>query len=192
VFLVQFQDYLVKSQSKIFNRFSKKSASNIFPSLGRMTAFIIESFRLSRNFIIYFIENHLIFYPTPINLTYAWSFGSAAGICLIIQMLSGIFLAMHYTPHIDLAFSSVEHIMRDVNHGWLIRYIHANGASMFFIVVYCHIFRGLYYGSYMHPRQLLWCSGVLIFILMMATAFMGKIIAQNGDILIKTRLNNKI
>jgi ubiquinol-cytochrome c reductase cytochrome b subunit len=186
----------VKLQSKIFNRFSKKSASNIFPSLSRMTTFIIESFRLSRNFIIYFIENHLIFYPTPINLTYAWSFGSAAGICLIIQMLSGIFLAMHYTPHIDLAFSSVEHIMRDVNHGWLIRYIHANGASMFFIVVYCPTFLGLYYGSYMHPRQLLWCSGVLIFILMMATAFMGKIIAQNGDILIKTflktRLSNKI
>ena len=91
-------------------------------------------------------------------------------------MVSGIFLAMHYTPHIDLAFSSVEHIMRDVNHGWLIRYIHANGASMFFIVVYCHIFRGLYYGSYMHPRQLLWCSGVLIFILMMATAFMGYVL----------------
>jgi len=83
---------------------------------------------------------------------------------------------MHYTPHIDLAFSSVEHIMRDVNHGWLIRYIHANGASMFFIVVYCHIFRGLYYGSYMDPRQLLWCSGVLIFILMMGTAFMGYVL----------------
>lgn len=84
-----------------------------------------------------------------------WSFGSAAGLCLVIQIITGIFLAMHYTPHIDLAFSSVEHIMRDVNNGWLIRYIHANGASMFFIVVYCHIFRGLYYGSYMQPRQLL-------------------------------------
>jgi ubiquinol-cytochrome c reductase cytochrome b subunit len=80
---------------------------------------------------------------------------------------------MHYTPHIDLAFSSVEHIMRDVNNGWMIRYMHANGASMFFIVVYCHIFRGLYYGPYMQLRQLLWCSGVIIFILMMATAFMG-------------------
>jgi ubiquinol-cytochrome c reductase cytochrome b subunit len=83
---------------------------------------------------------------------------------------------MHYTPHIDLAFSSIEHIMRDVNNGWLIRYIHANGASMFFIVVYCHIFRGLYYGSYMHPRQLLWCSGVIIFIVMMATAFLGYVL----------------
>jgi len=92
------------------------------------------------------------------------------------QILSGIFLAMHYTPHIDYAFSSVEHIMRDVNYGWLIRYIHANGASMFFIVVYCHIFRGLYYGSYMQPRQLLWCSGVVLFILMMATAFMGYVL----------------
>jgi F0F1-type ATP synthase membrane subunit a len=91
----------VKSQSKIFNRFSKKSASNIFPSLSRMTTFVVESFRLSKNFIIYFIENHLVFYPTPINLTYAWCFGSAAGICLIIQMLPGIFLTTHYTPHIN-------------------------------------------------------------------------------------------
>jgi ubiquinol-cytochrome c reductase cytochrome b subunit len=83
---------------------------------------------------------------------------------------------MHYTPHVDLAFSSVEHIMRDVNGGWLLRYMHANGASMFFIVVYSHIFRGLYYGSYMAPRELLWCSGVVIFLLMMATAFMGYVL----------------
>jgi len=105
-----------------------------------------------------------------------WSFGSAAGICLIIQIVSGIFLAMHYTPHIDLAFNSVEHIMRDVNNGWLIRYLHANGASMFFIVVYSHIFRGLYYGSYIFPRGPLWASGVTIFLLMMATAFMGYVL----------------
>ena len=122
------------------------------------------------------MDSHLIHYPSPINLSYAWSFGSTAGICLVIQILTGVFLAMHYTPHIDLAFGSVEHIMRDVNNGWLIRYMHANGASMFFIVVYCHIFRGLYYGSYMHPRQLLWCSGVIIFILMMGTAFMGYVL----------------
>ena len=122
------------------------------------------------------MDSHIVHYPSPINLNYAWSFGSTAGICLIIQILTGIFLAMHYTPHIDLAFSSVEHIMRDVNNGWLIRYMHANGASMFFIVVYCHIFRGLYYGSYMEPRQLLWCSGVVIFILMMGTAFMGYVL----------------
>ena len=96
--------------------------------------------------------------------------------CLVTQLLSGIALAMHFTPHVDLAFLSVEHIMRDVNGGWLIRYIHANGASMFFITVYIHIARGLYYGSYMQPRQLLWCSGVLIFILMMGTAFMGYVL----------------
>merc|ERR1712078_356060 len=107
---------------------------------------------------------------------YFWSFGSTAGICLVIQILTGVFLAMHYTPHVDLAFYSVEHIMRDVNNGWLIRYMHANGASMFFIVVYSHIFRGLYYGSFIHPREWLWASGVVIFLLMMATAFMGYVL----------------
>lgn len=122
------------------------------------------------------INNHLIDYPTPINLNYFYGFGSLAGIMLVIQILTGIFLAMHYTPHIDLAFNSVEHIMRDVNNGWLIRYTHANGASFFFIVVYVHIFRGLYYGSYITPREYLWCSGVVIFILMMATAFMGYVL----------------
>jgi quinol-cytochrome oxidoreductase complex cytochrome b subunit len=132
--------------------------------------------RWNKNYILSIADAHLIHYPSPINLSYAWSFGSLAGVCLVIQILTGLFLAMHYTPHVDLAFSSVEHIMRDVNNGWLIRYMHANGASMFFIVVYCHIFRGLYYGSYMHPRQLLWCSGVVIFILMMATAFMGYVL----------------
>jgi quinol-cytochrome oxidoreductase complex cytochrome b subunit len=132
--------------------------------------------RLNKNYLLALVSNHIIYYPTPITLTYAWSFGALAGICLVIQMLSGIFLAMHYTPHIDLAFSSVEHIMRDVNNGWLIRYIHANGASMFFIVVYFHIFRGLYYGSYMAPREILWCSGVVLFILMMATAFTGYVL----------------
>lgn len=122
------------------------------------------------------VNNHIIDYPTPINLNYFYGFGSLAGIMLVIQMLTGIFLAMHYTAHIDLAFNSVEHIMRDVNHGWLIRYIHANGASFFFIVVYIHIFRGLYYGSYITPRESLWCSGVVILILMMATAFMGYVL----------------
>lgn len=122
------------------------------------------------------INNHLIDYPTPVNLNYFYGFGSLAGIMLVIQILTGIFLAMHYTSHIDLAFNSVEHIMRDVNNGWLIRYTHANGASFFFIVVYVHIFRGLYYGSYITPREALWCSGVIIFILMMATAFMGYVL----------------
>ena len=122
------------------------------------------------------LNNHLIDYPTPINLNYFYGFGSLAGIMLVVQILTGIFLAMHYTSHIDLAFNSVEHIMRDVNNGWLIRYLHANGASFFFIVVYIHIFRGLYYGSYITPREALWCSGVVIFILMMATAFMGYVL----------------
>jgi len=96
--------------------------------------------------------------------------------CLGVQLVTGIFLAMHYTPHIDLAFVSVEHIMRDVNYGWLLRYAHANGASMFFIAVYIHIFRGLYYGSYIHPREFVWCIGVVILLLMMATAFMGYVL----------------
>ena len=105
------------------------------------------------------LNDHLIDYPTPSNLSYWWNFGSLAGICLVIQIITGVFLAMHYTPHVDLAFLSVEHIMRDVTGGWLLRYIHANGASMFFIVVYLHIFRGLYYGSYASPRELVWCFG---------------------------------
>ena len=132
--------------------------------------------RWSKNVLLSFVSNHILSYPTPINLNYAWSFGALAGICLVIQIITGIFLAMHYVPHISLAFDSVEHIMRDVNYGWLIRYCHANGASFFFIVVYLHIFRGLYYGSYMHPRGWLWASGVLIFLLMMATGFMGYVL----------------
>jgi len=141
-----------------------------------MSTFFIKNIRWNKNYLLSILDSHLIHYPSPVNLSYAWSFGSTAGICLIIQILTGVFLAMHYTPHVDLAFSSVEHIMRDVNNGWLIRYMHANGASMFFIVVYAHIFRGLYYGSYISPRQLLWCSGVVIFILMMGTAFMGYVL----------------
>jgi len=146
--------------------------SNIYS----IASFIFVSIKWNTNYLLAFVDSHIIHYPTPINLNYAWSFGALAGICLVIQIISGIFLAMHYTPHIDLAFSSVEHIMRDVKYGWLIRYVHANGASMFFIVVYSHIFRGLYYGSYLQPRQLLWCSGVVILILMMATAFMGYVL----------------
>ena len=132
--------------------------------------------RWNKDYLLSFIDSHIINYPTPINLNYMWSFSSAAGLCLITQIITGIFLAMHYTPHIDLAFDSVEHIMRDVKNGWLIRYSHANGASMFFIVVYLHIFRGLYYGSYISPRAQLWMSGVFIFLLMMATAFMGYVL----------------
>ena len=132
--------------------------------------------RLNKDSLLAFVDSHIIDYPTPINLNYMWSFGASAGICLVIQIITGIFLAMHYTAHISYAFGSVEHIMRDVNSGWLIRYLHANGASMFFIVVYAHIFRGLYFGSYMYPRGRLWVSGVIIFLLMMATAFMGYVL----------------
>jgi ubiquinol-cytochrome c reductase cytochrome b subunit len=122
------------------------------------------------------LNDHLIDYPTPSNLSYWWNFGSLAGICLVIQILTGVFLAMHYTPHVDLAFLSVEHIMRDVTGGWLLRYMHANGASMFFIVVYLHIFRGLYYASYASPRELVWCLGVLLLLLMIITAFIGYVL----------------
>jgi quinol-cytochrome oxidoreductase complex cytochrome b subunit len=132
--------------------------------------------RWIKNSLLSVVNNHIIDYPTPINVNYYYGFGSLSGLMLVVQILTGIFLAMHYTPHIDLAFNSVEHIMRDVNYGWLIRYIHANGASFFFIVVYIHMFRGLYYGSYITPREHLWCSGVLIFIAMMATAFMGYVL----------------
>ncbi|WP_420345125.1 cytochrome b [Pelagibius sp.] len=115
-------------------------------------------------------------YPSPKNLSYFWNFGSLAGITLVIMIITGILLAMQYTAHVDHAFESVERIMRDVNYGWLIRYIHMNGAHFFFIVVYIHIFRGLYYGSYKAPRELLWMLGVVILLLMMATAFMGYVL----------------
>ncbi|NP_696989.1 apocytochrome b (mitochondrion) [Monosiga brevicollis] len=122
------------------------------------------------------VNNMLIQLPAPSNLSYMWGFGSLLGLCLIIQILTGIFLAMHYCANVDLAFASVEHIMRDVNAGWLLRYIHANGASMFFIMVYMHIARGLYYGSYTAPRILLWNIGIIILIVMMATAFIGYVL----------------
>lgn len=122
------------------------------------------------------LNDHLINYPTPINIHYAWNFGFLASMCLIIQIITGIFLAMHYTPHVDLAFASLEHIMRDVNYGWLLRYIHANGASMFFIVVYIHMFRGLYFGSYTKPRHFVWVVGVIILLLMILTAFIGYVL----------------
>jgi len=115
-------------------------------------------------------------YPTPRNLSYWWNFGSLAGLCLVVQILTGVFLAMHYKPDAAMAFNSVEHIMRDVNYGWLLRYVHAVGASLFFAVVYIHIFRGLYYGSYKYPRELLWWLGIVILLLMMATAFMGYVL----------------
>src|SRR6187455_3630630 len=122
------------------------------------------------------IYSSFIVYPVPRNLNYWWTFGGILALMLGIQIITGIVLAMHYTPHVDLAFKSVEGIMRDVNYGWLIRYVHANGASMFFLAVYIHMFRGLYYGSYKAPRELIWIIGVLIYLLMMATAFFGYVL----------------
>lgn len=115
-------------------------------------------------------------FPTPKNFNYFWNFGAIAMVMLITMIITGIVLAMHYAPNADIAFSSVERIMRDVNGGWMLRYLHANGASFFFIAVYIHIFRGMYYGSYKAPREILWILGVLIFLLMMATAFMGYVL----------------
>ena len=115
-------------------------------------------------------------YPVPRNLNYFWNFGVLAGLFLMIQIVTGIVLAMHYYASADGAFNSVEHIMRDVNAGWMLRYAHANGASFFFIVVYIHIFRGLFYGSYKAPRELIWMLGLVIYLLMMATAFMGYVL----------------
>jgi ubiquinol-cytochrome c reductase cytochrome b subunit len=126
--------------------------------------------------IFTFMNQELTEYPTPRNLSYWWNFGSLAGIALVIMIATGIMLAMQYTPHVDYAFDSVERIMRDVNSGWLLRYLHSNGGSFFFIVVYIHILRGLYYGSYKAPRELLWILGVILLILMMATAFMGYVL----------------
>src|SRR5581483_2631033 len=115
-------------------------------------------------------------YPAPKNLNYFWNFGSLAGFMLVTMIATGLFLAMNYTDHVTMAFNSVERIMRDVNYGWLVRYMHSNGASFFFIVVYVHIFRGMYYGSYKAPREVVWWMGVIILIVMMATAFMGYVL----------------
>ena len=122
------------------------------------------------------LANHLTDYPTPKNLNYWWTFGGILTFCLITQIVTGLVLAMHYIAHADMAFGSVEHIMRDVNYGWLIRYIHANGASMFFLAVYIHIFRSLFYGSYKSPREIIWIIGIIIYLLMMAAAFLGYVL----------------
>ncbi len=122
------------------------------------------------------LQHELYEYPTPRNLSYWWNFGSLSGIMLVVMIVTGIFLAMQYTPHADLAFDSVERIMRDVDYGWMLRYAHMNGASMFFALLYIHMFRGLYYGSYKQPRELLWILGVIILILAIMTAFMGYVL----------------
>jgi ubiquinol-cytochrome c reductase cytochrome b subunit len=131
---------------------------------------------LKTHVLLRFLNSYVVDSPEPANISYMWNFGSLLGICLIIQILTGAFLAMHYTPNVDFAFNSVEHIMRDVNNGWIIRYTHANVASFFFIFVYMHIGRGLYYSSYKSPRVLVWSIGVIILILMMAIAFLGYVL----------------
>ena len=122
------------------------------------------------------LNSYMVDSPQPANISYLWNFGSLLGACLVLQILTGVFLAMHYTPHVDFAFNSVEHIMRDVNAGYILRYTHANVASFFFIFVYAHIARGLYYSSYRAPRVQLWTIGVIILIVMMATAFLGYVL----------------
>jgi Cytochrome b/b6/petB/LAGLIDADG endonuclease len=131
---------------------------------------------LKTHVLLRLLNSYLVDSPQPANLSYLWNFGSLLATCLGIQILTGAFLAMHYTPHVDFAFNSVEHIMRDVNNGWIIRYTHANVASFFFIFVYMHIARGLYYNSYQTPRVLAWSIGVIILILMMAIAFLGYVL----------------
>jgi quinol-cytochrome oxidoreductase complex cytochrome b subunit len=130
----------------------------------------------SRLPLIGLIHSSFIVFPNPRNLNYFWTFGGILAFMLVAQIVTGVVLVMHYTPESTLAFNSVEHIMRDVNYGWLLRYAHANGASMFFIAVYIHMFRGLYYGSYKAPREVLWILGVIIYLLMMATGFMGYVL----------------
>ena len=120
-----------------------------------------------------FVKHSIVDYPTPRNLSYWWNFGSLAGIALVLQIITGIFLAMHYKADIGLAFDSIQHIMRDVNYGWLLRFIHSSGASAFFAVIYIHMARTLYYGSYRAPRELMWWTGQGLLLLLMATAFMG-------------------
>jgi ubiquinol-cytochrome c reductase cytochrome b/c1 subunit len=122
------------------------------------------------------VHSSFVAYPTPRNLNYWWTFGAILSMMLGVQILTGVILAMHYTPNADLAFKSVEALVRDVNYGWLLRNTHAAGASMFFLAVYIHMFRGLYYGSYKEPREILWILGVIIYLLMMATGFMGYVL----------------
>nr|YP_010170439.1 apocytochrome b [Phanerochaete carnosa]QRZ60432.1 apocytochrome b [Phanerochaete carnosa] len=131
---------------------------------------------LKKQVLLRFINSYIVDSPQPANISYLWNFGSLLATCLVLQILTGIFLAMHYIPNVDLAFTSVEHIMRDVNNGWAVRYTHANVASFFFIFVYLHIARGLYYGSYKSPRVLVWAIGVIILVVMMATAFLGYVL----------------
>ena len=131
---------------------------------------------LKNNVILRIYNSYIVDSPEPANISYFWNFGSLLGVCLVLQILTGCFLAMHYVANIDLAFNSVEHIMRDVENGYIIRYVHANVASFFFIFVYSHIGRNIYYGSFKSPRVLVWSIGVIILILMIAIAFLGYVL----------------
>jgi len=131
---------------------------------------------LKSNVLLRLFNSYLVDSPQPANISYLWNFGSLLALCLILQILTGVFLAMHYVPHVDFAFNSVEHIVRDVSNGWIVRYTHANVASFFFICVYAHVARGLYFGSYKSPRVLVWSIGVIILVLMMAIAFLGYVL----------------
>ena len=152
---------------------------------------------LKQNPILRLVNSYLIDSPQPTNISYLWNFGSLLALCLGFQIITGVFLVMHYTPHVDFAFNSVEHIMRDVNYGWALRYTHANIASFFFIFVYAHIARGLYYNSYKSPRVAPWSIGVIILVLMMATAFLGYCLVYGqmslwGEFLCLTCFFNKL
>ncbi|MEW6313203.1 MAG: cytochrome b N-terminal domain-containing protein [Pseudomonadota bacterium] len=136
--------------------------------LNKTIAWIDQRFPLTS-----FVKHELTEYPTPRNLSYWWNFGFLAGFVLVLQIATGIFLAMHYKADINLAFDSIQHIMREVNYGWLLRYLHSTGASAFFVVIYVHMARTLYYGSYRAPRELLWWTGQMLLLLLMASAFMG-------------------
>src|SRR6201987_258647 len=122
------------------------------------------------------LHSSFVAFPNPRNLNYWWTFGGILSFILASQIVTGVVLAMHYTPQSSPAFDSIEHIMRDINYGWLLRYAHANGASMYFLALYIHIFRGMYYGSYKAPREVLWLFGVTIFLLSIATAFLGYVL----------------
>ena len=144
---------------------------------------------LKKHVLLRLVNSYVVDSPQPANISYLWNFGSLLAFCLLIQILTGAFLAMHYTPNVDFAFLSVEHIMRDVNNGWILRYSHANVASFFFIFVYAHVGRGIYYGSYHSPRTLVWSIGVIILILMMAIAFLGYIFSPKWS---KFKYNYKL
>ncbi len=180
VYLIRLKAFPKKKSKKIsddrLHRSQKHKVSMICKEKKAQNIRMVRRLSILKQPIFSTLNNHLIDYLTPSNLSYWRSFGLLAGLCLVIQIITGVFLAMHYTPHVDLAFLSVERIMRDVKGGWLLRYMHANGASMFFIVVYLHIFCGLYYGSYASPRELVWCVGVVILLLMIVTTFRGYVL----------------